>query len=807
MPRNRRHALCLAATVRLCPHVRPHFPPLLPPPARMPEGGYARLQRCASGWRKGGMLMPAQRSGASAQAQATLLDRLWHQGLAPQIHRWRIGTRLAAMMALAALVAVALTAWGVRGLGESAEDLQHMYEDRMKPVRMLSQMAQLMLSNQHQLQMALARLAPPGSQPAGPSAAQLDPATAHNAASAIERDVQAIDSLWSAYVGRIAPDSPEQALAERFARKRADYLQLAVAPALAALRNLDAAQTLERATSARLYYERANEDIQALIHLQFDSARAAYETGMQRYQNTRKLALLALPTAMLALGLLGLWQIRSITRPLREVIAVFHRMAQGRLDSAIAVPGNDEVSELLHELRTLQTRLCDNERAIHRLAYYDVLTDLPNRRLLRERIDEALQAHDTPAAHRALLLLDLDHFKTINDTLGHEVGDEFLRETTRRLRAQVQAPHFVARIGGDEFVVLTAPLDPDTGHAQAQALALAQRVLAALAAPCLLAGQTLHGSTSIGLCLFRAGSASIKELLKRADLAMYQAKSAGRNQACIFDPAMAVQVEERTALTTALRLGLQAGQFLLHFQPQVNAQGQPLGAEALLRWQHPVHGLIPPGRFIPLAESSGLIVPIGQWVVQQACAQLKAWEAQPHTRHLELAVNVSARQFRQPDFATGVLQAVQASGIDPTRLVLELTESLAMEDLDDTADKMALLRSHGVRFALDDFGTGYSSLSVLRQLPLQMLKIDGSFVRDVATDSGSAAIVHTIVGMAHSLGLQVVAEGVETPAQHQALHAQHCPCFQGYLFARPLPLPEFNAWLQARVPLATKEDR
>ena len=345
--------------------------------------------------------MLTQRSTADvpAQAGAAWLDGLWHRSLAPQIHRWRIGTRLAAMMALAAAVAVALTAWGVRGLGESAESLHRVYQERMKPVRMLSQIAQHMLANQHQLQMALARLPSSGHPSTGRSAAQLDAATAHNAASAIERNVQTIDTLWHAYVERIATNSAEQGLAERFARKRTDYLQLAMAPALAALRNLDAAQTLERAASARQYYERANEDIQALIDLQFDSALAAYETGMLRYQNTRTLALIALPTAMLALGLLGLWQIRSITHPLRAVIAVFHRMAQGRLDSAIAVPGRDEASTLLNELQTLQYRLADNERAIHRLAYYDVLTDLPNRRLLRERIEDALQTRTAPLAH------------------------------------------------------------------------------------------------------------------------------------------------------------------------------------------------------------------------------------------------------------------------------------------------------------------------------------------------------------------------------------------------------------------------
>ena len=756
-----------------------------------------------------GMVLPmlTQRSTADvpAQAGAAWLDGLWHRSLAPQIHRWRIGTRLAAMMALAAAVAVALTAWGVRGLGESAESLHRVYQERMKPVRMLSQIAQHMLANQHQLQMALARLPLSGHPSTGRSAAQLDTATAHNAASAIERNVQTIDTLWHAYVERIAPNSAEQGLAERFARKRTDYLQLAMAPALAALRNLDAAQTLERAASARQYYERANEDIQALIDLQFDSALAAYETGMLRYQNTRTLALIALPTAMLALGLLGLWQIRSITHPLRAVIAVFHRMAQGRLDSAIAVPGRDEVSTLLNELQTLQYRLADNERAIHRLAYYDVLTDLPNRRLLRERIEDALQTRTAPLAHRALLLLDLDHFKTINDTLGHEVGDEFLRETTQRLQAVVQPPHFVARIGGDEFVVLTGALDTDYSHALACAHALAQQILSALAAPCQMAGHTLHGSTSIGVCMFRPGNATIKELLKRADLAMYQAKSEGRNQACAFDPAMQARLEESTALTAALHQGLQNDEFSLHFQPQVDAQGHPLGAEVLLRWKHPQQGLIPPSRFIPLAESSGLIVPIGHWVLRQACMQLKVWEAERHTERLELAVNVSARQFRQPDFAMQVVQALQETGANPSRLVLELTESLAMEDLDDTTTKMELLRSHGIRFALDDFGTGFSSLSVLRQLPLQVLKIDGSFVRDIASHGGSAPIVSTIMGLARDLGLQVVAEGVETFAQHQALHAQQCPCFQGYLFSRPLPLAEFDNWLHASISLATRD--
>lgn len=746
-----------------------------------------------------GMVLPmlTQRSTADvpAQAGAAWLDGLWHRSLAPQIHRWRIGTRLAAMMALAAAVAVALTAWGVRGLGESAESLHRVYQERMKPVRMLSQIAQHMLANQHQLQMALARLPLSGHPSTGRSAAQLDAATAHNAASAIERNVQTIDTLWHAYVERIAPNCAEQGLAERFARKRTDYLQLAMAPALAALRNLDAAQTLERAASARQYYERANEDIQALIDLQFDSALAAYETGMLRYQNTRTLALIALPTAMLALGLLGLWQIRSITHPLRAVIAVFHRMAQGRLDSAIAVPGRDEVSTLLNELQTLQYRLADNERAIHRLAYYDVLTDLPNRRLLRERIEDALQTRTAPLAHRALLLLDLDHFKTINDTLGHEVGDEFLRETTQRLQAVVQPPHFVARIGGDEFVVLTGALDTDYSHALACAHALAQQLLAALAAPCQMAGHTLHGSTSIGVCMFRPGSATIKELLKRADLAMYQAKAAGRNTVRFFDPAIQARLNARAALEADLRQAVHRNELVLHYQPQVDTQGRCLGVEALVRWEHPQRGQVQPLDFIPLAEETGLILPIGQWVLCQACRTMAAWEADPRLAGLGMAVNVSARQFHQPDFVHNVREQLRAHGIAPSLLKLEITESMLLDNIEQTIETMQTLRALGVRFSLDDFGTGYSSLNYVKRLPLDQIKIDKSFVRDILSDPNDAAICRTVIAMGRSLGLSTLAEGVEQPAQWDFLAQEGCDAAQGYLYARPMALPDLQAWL------------
>ncbi len=719
------------------------------------------------------------------------------------VFRWRIGTRFAVLMALAALAAVLLTAAGVRGLGESAQSLQRVYEEHMQPVRTLSQIAQLMLANQHQLELALARTPLDEDATNLYQKQRLNKAAAESIALAIERNYQAIDALWASYLRNGALVGEEKRLAERFAAQRGSYLDNAVKPAVAALRSLDAAQTLRWATSARVLYERTGEDIQTLIALQFDHARSAYETGMQRYEQTRARALWLLPAAMLVLGLLGWWQVRSIIDPLSRVKQVFRRMAQGQLDSHIRIPGRDELSELLGELQQLQSRLAANEQAIHRLAFYDALTELPNRVLLREHIQQALHTGQGRAEHRALLLLDLDHFKTINDTQGHEVGDQFLREMARRLQAQASKPHLVARIGGDEFVVLTGPLDADAPRALEQACALGQRILHALAAPCVLGGQVHHGSASVGLSLFQGGSASLKDLLKRADLAMYQAKNGGRNQVCPFDPAMQTQLEERARLAAALRLALQEKQLHIHLQPQVNHAGHTLGAEALLRWQHPEFGMVPPAQFIPLAETSGLIVPIGLWVLQQTCAQLAQWQGDARTRHLDLSVNVSARQFRQSDFAQQVLHLIDAQRIDATRLVLELTESLVLDDLPDATAKMRRLSARGVRFALDDFGTGYSSLSVLRQLPLHQLKIDRSFVRDAADGAGGTAVVKSILGMANYMGLQVIAEGVETPEQYQALCALQCQQFQGFLFASPMPASAFATWLhQAQASLS-----
>jgi len=594
--------------------------------------------------------------------------------------RFRIGTRLAAMMVLAATVSALLAAMGIRGLAAANDSLRSVYEERMTPVRSLAQIAHLMLSNQLQLQVALAASNPHGA----PARTALQPEEARRAAQALEHNMLAIDQLWEPYAA--APkEPPEATLAERFSRQRAAYLHEAVEPAMAALRKLDYADTQRLAALAYTLYERASPDIQALTDLQFELAHATYEAGVQRHAQTRQWAVGALLASMALLGFLGAMLIRSIVRPLQQVGRMFRKIAAGHLDTPIAVHGQDEISTLFFELRAMQGRLATHELAIHQMAYGDALTHLPNRRWLRDRIQAALDASRHDEQHRAVLLLDLDNFKTINDTLGHEVGDQYLVEIARRLSLTVQATHAVARIGGDEFVVLMEHLPADEGEALAQAQALAQQLLAATAQPCPLPGLVHHGSASIGVCLFRRGNTSLHELLKRADKAMYQAKNAGRNAYRLFDPALQARLEKEAALEAALRDAIHADQLALHFQAQINQTGHVLGAEVLLRWQHPLHGNVPPAQFIPIAEATGLILPIGEWVLQQACAQLYAWAGQPRTQHLELAVNVSARQFRRTDFVAHVVRTLQQSGAPPTRLVLELTESLVIHDVADTA--------------------------------------------------------------------------------------------------------------------------
>ncbi|PTD95359.1 diguanylate cyclase [Pseudothauera lacus] len=427
------------------------------------------------------------------------------------------------------------------------------------------------------------------------------------------------------------------------------------------------------------------------------------------------------------------------------------------------------------------------EDEIRQLAFYDSLTGLANRRLLIDRLQQHLAASVRHGQYGALLFVDLDNFKTLNDTLGHDAGDRLLVQVAARLRECVRDDDTVARFGGDEFVCMLGSLGFNETRAAANARTAGEKILAALRQPYVLRDKPYVSTPSIGITLFAGRDVQVDDLLKQADLAMYQAKAAGRNSLSFYDPLMQARLNARATLEADLREALAAQQFVLHYQLQFDAAGNALGAEALLRWQHPERGEILPGEFIATAEETGLIVPLGNWVLEAACAQLRRWQQAPAQAHWKLAVNVSARQFRQPEFVDQVLAALAHSGADAHGLKLELTESLLLEDIDSTIAHMRTLKWHGVGFALDDFGTGYSSLAYLKQLPLDELKIDRDFVRDLHSDPNDAAIARAIINLAANLGLQVIAEGVETAAQRDFLVREGCQSFQGYLFARPLP--------------------
>ena len=432
------------------------------------------------------------------------------------------------------------------------------------------------------------------------------------------------------------------------------------------------------------------------------------------------------------------------------------------------------------------------ESQIRELAYFDSLTQLPNRRLLFDRLGQALAASVRNNRDGGLMFIDLDNFKMLNDTLGHAAGDQLLVQVARRVTDCVRDADTVARLGGDEFVVMLEDLSGKAGEAAAQIEVVGRKILATLNQPFVLGSQVRHSTASIGATLFGEHQWSIDELMKQADIAMYQAKAAGRNTLCFFDPELQEAIKARAALESDLRQGIQAGQLLLYYQPQVDAGGLLIGAEALVRWLHPERGLISPAEFIPLAEETGLILPLGQWVLETACRQIAAWATRPDMAPVTLAVNVSARQFGQVDFVEQVSTILHQTGADPQKLKLELTEGLLVENVQDIIAKMYALKSGGVGFSLDDFGTGYSSLSYLKRLPLSQLKIDQSFVRDVLTDNNDAAIARTIIALAQSLGLAVIAEGVETEEQRDFLGNYGCQTYQGYLFGRPAPLNEFE---------------
>lgn len=440
--------------------------------------------------------------------------------------------------------------------------------------------------------------------------------------------------------------------------------------------------------------------------------------------------------------------------------------------------------------------ITDRQRAaqeIERLAFYDPLTGLPNRRLLLDRLNHAVAACQRHGRRGALLFIDLDNFKDLNDTLGHDMGDRLLAQVAQRLVECVRESDTVARFGGDEFVVMLENLEMVLHDAAAQVERVAEKLLARLNQPFDLGSQEYFSTPSIGITLFGDQRSSVDELLKRADLAMYQAKAAGRNTQRFFDPDMQAAVNARSQLEADLRQGLARRELSVHFQPLMDGRVRLCGAEALVRWRHPERGMVSPADFIPLAEQTGLIVPLGRMVLRLACEQLVRWSRLPATSGLSISVNVSARQFRQPDFVADVLNTLEETGAQPRLLKLELTESLLLGDVEDTAQRMGQLRQKGVGFALDDFGTGYSSLSYLKRLPLEQIKIDQGFVRDVLTDPNDAAIVRTILALAKSMDLQVVAEGVETTSQLAFLKLHGCDGFQGYLFGRPCPAEQFEA--------------
>lgn len=480
----------------------------------------------------------------------------------------------------------------------------------------------------------------------------------------------------------------------------------------------------------------------------------------------------------------GLWQGEIWNRRKNGVIYV-----EWLSISAVKAPDGS----VTHYLGSFSDITCNKEASaeINRLAYYDPLTQLANRRLFQDRLDKAITMVGRSGKFCALLFIDLDNFKSLNDTLGHNIGDILLIQVAHRLEGSMRKGDTVARQGGDEFVVMLEALSRSPEKAAIQAKDIGDKILTVLSQPFLLAGYEYLNSASIGITLFNNYKETADDLLKRADIAMYAAKTAGRNILRFFDPEMQMAVIARAALEVDLRQALAKNQFKLYFQSQAYHDRQIIGAEVLLRWEHPERGLVSPMEFITLAEETLLILPIGLWVLEQACAQLKIWEEIPQTQHLQLAVNVSAHQFHQDCFVEQVCSVLDKYAIQPERLKLELTESIVLDNINETIIKMHELKKIGVHFSMDDFGTGYSSLAYLTQLPFDQLKIDQSFVRNIGMKPTDAMVVQTIIGMANNLDMDVIAEGVETEEQRAFLELHGCPVIQGYLFSKPVPIEQF----------------
>ena len=454
----------------------------------------------------------------------------------------------------------------------------------------------------------------------------------------------------------------------------------------------------------------------------------------------------------------------------------------------------NEQQIITHYVSTLTdiSELKQHQERIHNLAFYDPLTHLPNRRLLQERLEHAIAICTRQQNRGALLFIDLDDFKTLNDNRGHHIGDMLLITVAERLRAAVREQDMVARLGGDEFVVVLEGLSELRAEAASQTQQITENIMHSLNAVYELENQEYFNTPSIGICLFGDASVPMDEILKQADQAMYHAKAAGRNTFRFFDPEMQATAAQRFQLQHEMREALQQNQFRLFYQPQINAEGKVIGAEALIRWFHPQRGLVSPMEFIPIAEESGFILPLGKWILETACHQLVNWSHTAATEDLTLSINVSARQFQQVNFVEQLLTIVGTTNADPHKLKLELTESMLVDNPQDIITKMDALKIHGIKFSLDDFGTGYSSLSYLKRLPINELKIDKSFVNDILTDANDASISRMIIRLAQSMELTVIAEGVETKEQRDWLESEGCFKYQGYYFGRPVPVNEFS---------------
>jgi diguanylate cyclase (GGDEF)-like protein/PAS domain S-box-containing protein len=431
------------------------------------------------------------------------------------------------------------------------------------------------------------------------------------------------------------------------------------------------------------------------------------------------------------------------------------------------------------------------DEEIKDLAFYDPLTGLANRRLISERLSQSVLMGTRTHRRRALLFIDLDDFKTLNDTLGHHFGDLLLQQVARRLAGCVRETDTVGRLGGDEFVVMLEDLSETPEIAASQAKTVAEKILASVARPYKLDEHQCRSGSSIGITIFGDNEKGVQEVLQQADIAMYEAKKAGRNTVSFFAPELRAAVVARAIAEEELRQAIAKKQMVLHYQPQVE-DGRVIGAEALLRWEHPNRGIVFPGEFIPLAERTGLIHPLGKWVLESACKQLAAWACRQETANITVAVNISMRQMSQPDFVKQVLNTLESAGANPKNLRLELTESMFVEGFDETIRKMTTLKAQGVRFSIDDFGTGFSSLSYLKRLPIDELKIERSFVHDIVEDASSGAIAESIILLSRALGLSVIAEGVETEAQRESLVRLGCSSFQGWLISAALPADEFQ---------------